>query len=1271
MIHHVARATRRIIFWSTIAVAIGLTCLRIVLSGLAEYKTGFERTFFETTGIALKIGSLSAGMRGINPEVIFHHIDILSVNEAGRPAVRLKEARLGVELLPWLFSGDLIASSWLTLVGTQVAVIRHQDGGFSIQGLSADQRPLPLWLLRGGKYEILRSEISWQDDKRGQQAVSFKNVNMLVSNDNARHELRLLSDLPARYGDSLTLAASFTGNVLTGEPANGRLYVKGENIRLNEGLFGELVDGYDFTQGRASAEIWSNWQASAPVKIDALIQAEDLKITRTQTQKTFAAETLQTAFNWSRKPAGWELRVAELNLGAGRQHWPDGTFYVSAGVDGSFSALVPRLDLQAVNVIAPLLLDPEQAGRFPNGFDITGKLKNFAVSIADHGRRFAVRGLFDKLGFSAATPVFQFQGLSGYIDGNQRQGRLKLAVEPGQISDPELFSDALDFDRIAGTVNWHQDTGAWFLDSNSLAVANAELDSHSRFYLMIPHSDQSAYLDLQSRFEGKGDISQIARYLPVKIMQKTLVNWIGQAFKAGQIKRGGLLLSGNLEDFPFTGGQGKFEAQFDIDQGVLSYHPHWPLLTGLDAGVHFIGDRLDVYIQQAQSEQVKVIRAQVNVPTLSQAKSLKVTGLLRTRLDDGLRFMQKTPLHGQVDALLAATETDGDAQIDLDLDIPLVDNRPERVNGKIRLNNAALRVKSVGLPFDALAGEIKFTENAISSDDLKGRMLGFPLSANISTGKDAIQINMNGTARMQALQKRFSWLKNDFAHGRFSFAAQLELPTAQARNNPSRLLLYSDLQGVSVALPESLVKSADQLKPLQINLALTDDDRLPLKVNYADLLTLDLNIDKATRALRSGWIVYGQGPYPVPDQEFTGLNLLIRRPQLNVDEWLRFVDVDDESMQSRMPQTNHLDVRLDQLIWKGQQFGKVELSATKKGGVWQGNLSGVAAQGKFNVAALPNGNDKIHLDLSYLDLTALRSYHLPVSGFDRSRPPLIDIDSKRLIWQDADLGELHLKSERTSDGIRFNPVTLSGPDCLVNMTADWQQADGVEMTELRSHLGSDDFGHLLRRLGITKDLRETHADLKFSGNWQGAPYDLTAATLRGKLQVRLDEGRIASIEPGLGRLLGLISVEQWVKRLSLDFSDIYKKGLTFNHITGKFSISDGLAVTDDLLIDAIPARVKVTGSTDLVKETLQHNILVVPKSSGALPIAGTIVGGIASAVTQVIADDYKEGYFFGSEYRISGTWDNPDIIPLHDGDGILKKAWTDLTDFPWLKPDGK
>jgi len=149
--------------------------------------------------------------------------------------------------------------------------------------------------------------------------------------------------------------------------------------------------------------------------------------------------------------------------------------------------------------------------------------------------------------------------------------------------------------------------------------------------------------------------------------------------------------------------------------------------------------------------------------------------------------------------------------------------------------------------------------------------------------------------------------------------------------------------------------------------------------------------------------------------------------------------------------------------------------------------------------------------------------------------------------------------------------------------------------------------------------------------------------------------------------LGVLAVAQWLKRLQLDFSDVYSEGMSFNSIKGHFDLVNGKSITQDLLVDAVPAKITITGETDLVNRTGEHIINVTPKSADAVPIAGTIMGKVAALVGQSLTGKNQEGFFFGSQYLVKGAWANAQIIPLHEHEGLLQKTWNGLTDFSWLQ----
>lgn len=370
---------------------------------------------------------------------------------------------------------------------------------------------------------------------------------------------------------------------------------------------------------------------------------------------------------------------------------------------------------------------------------------------------------------------------------------------------------------------------------------------------------------------------------------------------------------------------------------------------------------------------------------------------------------------------------------------------------------------------------------------------------------------------------------------------------------------------------------------------------------------------------------------------------------------------------SGWPALREIVLETEKLVWQGHDFGAIDSHFQHINQSWQGNIDSSIAKGRAIIPDQRNGNEPIRLDMDYLNLSAMSSLNLDAAEQAVTELPLIDIDSRQLLWRSVNLGKLKLQTDRLNSGVHFRKIKISGTGKNIDLTADWiKQANGTS-TLVNGSLKVDDFGQFLTELGVSDDFKETHADISFTGGWSGAPHQFSLNQLNGQLKVKLNEGRISSIEPGFGRLLGLIAMEQWAKRISLDFSDIYRQGLAFDQISGDFRLTNGMAYTDDLLVDAVAANMKITGTANLIDKTLDHRVAVIPKSSSALPIAGTIVGGIAAIITDAVTNDYKEGYFFGSEYKISGRWGNVEVTPVHDKSGLLDKTWHGLTDFGWLK----
>jgi uncharacterized protein YhdP len=401
--------------------------------------------------------------------------------------------------------------------------------------------------------------------------------------------------------------------------------------------------------------------------------------------------------------------------------------------------------------------------------------------------------------------------------------------------------------------------------------------------------------------------------------------------------------------------------------------------------------------------------------------------------------------------------------------------------------------------------------------------------------------------------------------------------------------------------------------------------------------------------------------------------LEVNEDQLNLQDLLNSV------MQNKQGGTGinirEIKIHGKQALWNKTQLGFLDLALKPEGRYWAGNINSSFARGKIHIPVDFNSAGRVTLTMDLLDLSLFKQLasknSAQVTGLSPEGLPLFNISSHKTIWQSVDLGQLTVATARIPNGIAFKQIELKGLEQKLALSGTWTVKSKQAETHLQGRLHMARAGHSLSQLGITKDLMETSGTVDFAVHWGAAPYQFSLAALDGKLDVNLKEGRILSIEPGFGRILGMLALAQWAKRLQLDFRDIYEEGLTFNTIQGYFSLAKGKAATRNLIVDAIPAKITITGSTDYLNKTVDQMVSVAPKSADAVPIAGTIMGEVTTLIARTLTGTDQEGFFFGSQYWVKGKWDQMQIIRLHENEGLLQKTWDGITDFPWLQRSDK
>ncbi|HIK97102.1 MAG TPA: hypothetical protein EYG10_03205 [Gammaproteobacteria bacterium] len=210
-------------------------------------------------------------------------------------------------------------------------------------------------------------------------------------------------------------------------------------------------------------------------------------------------------------------------------------------------------------------------------------------------------------------------------------------------------------------------------------------------------------------------------------------------------------------------------------------------------------------------------------------------------------------------------------------------------------------------------------------------------------------------------------------------------------------------------------------------------------------------------------------------------------------------------------------------------------------------------------------------------------------------------------------------------------------------------------TTVDAQLKSQNTKALMEEFGFQGILSSKNLTIDLDLFWPYIPSSDGVFYANGTVKVNIKDGQITAIDPIAGKVLGLLSIAELPKRLVLDFSDIFKKGLSFNRLSGEFQFKQGSAYTCNLAMEGTSVDILLVGVTDMIGETYNQLAMVQPLLSDALPMGGAVFGGpgVAAAVylfTKLLRKPLRD--IGASYYSIGGTWDNPTIekIPAQEID---------------------
>jgi uncharacterized protein (TIGR02099 family) len=538
-----------------------------------------------------------------------------------------------------------------------------------------------------------------------------------------------------------------------------------------------------------------------------------------------------------------------------------------------------------------------------------------------------------------------------------------------------------------------------------------------------------------------------------------------------------------------------------------------------------------------------------------------------------------------------------------------------------------------------LSGELAFTRDTLSMRDATGRILGSP--ARFTVERDDSQgVRIRAAGRIDA-----ATLRQQIRH---PLAAQLAgaadwRATINLRAQRYALLLESDLVGLSAALPAPLGKAARTALPLRVERRERTPELDNLSLSLGTLLSAQLVVEQGTtRVVRGEVALNGKAMAPQRD----GVWITGRLDRLDLDQWRRALPAapsDASSADETGFPVAGIQVKVGEVYAASRSTGEIEFDGSVREGIWEWNVTGKEIAGTATWAARGAGRLVGRLSRLYIPV-ARAELQAPADGLaQRTLLPAMDITADDFRVGERQFGRLTLLATPQGPDWRIEQMELRSPDGVLALTGMWQAGAPRPATRVDVKAEVSDIGRYFARVKLPPGIKGGSGQLTGELSWGGPPYALDLPSLSGGLNLEVKRGQFIKVDPGIGKLIGVLSMQALPRRVTLDFRDVFSQGFTFDRISATASIDQGLARTKDFRMVGPAAKVDMKGEVNLPAETQRLEVTVLPSLTEGIALGAAIVNpavGLATLIAQkALRDPFEK--MVAHQYDITGTWNDP------------------------------
>lgn len=1261
---------RKVVVWLgycaaglVILAALLVSTTRLLTPVLNDHIGDFEALAARFINRPVQIAKVEIVWNIYQPELFFHNVVLLDP-KTQKPALKIPFIKIDIAILNSLFSRQFILDT-LKVAGVHLTLHQQKSGEVSIEGFALtdnltgqtlDPNVVLAWIFSQPKLILQNFNIHYIALNGTEKSIILKWL--ALSNGDRHHQLSGRAMLDQAMPTQVTINFRWEGDVTHLADVSANLYLYLENVSLPEWLGQRNWHNLTFKEGVGNAKIWAQWEHDQWQKIRSELQFYDLQITSSITQKDYVISRLNGNVGWERQGNVQYISGDHILLDLPKHLWPTNAF--------SFTLS----DQLVVQNFAVDYLDLEDAHTFLTTTDLLtkgqeqdlsllnpqGEVRNLQLShLGSALTDINISAQFSHLNLNAWKYFPAVNHLQGKLQWDGKQGQFKLDSQSATVVFDKIFANPLVFDQLHGLATLQQDaTNAWLLTAKNIQISNQDLHANADLSLTFP-VNASPEINLTGNF-AMTHADHINDYLPLKTYEPELVIWLHNAFSGGAIENGQAIVQGRLSDFPFADGNGKFIIRAMVKNIDLNYAPDWPILHNLNANLVFEGNGMTVDVTSGQILDIPLQAIHAEIPDLRADPMLIATSVVKTDIGQGQQFIEQSPLQRTIGKQLSALELQGPMELNLRLLVPLNNPDNTQVIGDTTITNVTVSLPVWNLMLSELSGAFQFTENAITANKLTGKLLGYPVTLGLATEAakktSSVTANLQGTIDTQQLSTWLALPVEKVLQGSATYQAKLSLPSKAA---VTKMIVNSNLQGMQVKLPEYYGKSAKD--PVNFALILEAQEKQPLKVkiNYNELFSLALVLEKEQHAFSLVSADVNLGKEEAEWQTQPGLVITGIIDHLDWNQIQPYVKQFTEKNPASLLKKNDqfinpdmfraLDIRTHLLDILGLKLKNLHIQLTKTAENFVLGLDNDIMNGQIILSR----ENIFHTDIDAKFQRLVIPEDLPIgkNKIDPRGLPAISFVGDNVRFGDMQIGRVMIDLTPTAGGLFIRQFALQSPDYKLQGKGVWMNT----ASRLQGTIMTENVSRLLKAWGFSSDnLVGSTGSANFNLNWSGGLLSSLRA-ISGTISLKLGEGRIinlgetADAKLGLGKLLNILSLQSLPRRLSFHFNDLFEKGYSFDYVKGDFTLKNGNAITDNTRINGPLAGIAIMGRIGFASKDLDLKLGVTPYVTGSLPVVAAIatanpIAGVATWVVDKVVS-HAMSQMTTYNYTIQGPWSNP------------------------------